>query len=58
MTDEQVEKINEIIRECPYCIESMDVCRTIILPCSKAIDEGKCPEIIEYLKSEGCYDRF
>lgn len=52
MTDDQVEKINEIIKDCDFRVPSCGVCRLELLPCERVLDLGKCPEIIRYLKNE------
>lgn len=51
MTDEQVNEINKIVKECRHRHQD-GVCRMQVLPCTRAIDKGICPEIIEYLQNQ------
>ena len=49
MTDEDVKAINSLVKNCKYRrMES--VCHLCVLPCSRVIDKGKCPQILDYLK--------
>lgn len=51
MTDEDVSEINRLVKECKQK-NSFDICRLEVLPCSRVIDNGKCPVIIEYLQNK------
>lgn len=48
MTDKQVEEINKLVKNCKY--NTSEVCRLQVLPCTRVIDQGRCPEIIDYLR--------
>lgn len=49
MTDEDVKVINDIVAHCRYRVAE-SVCQLCVLPCSRVIDKGRCPQILEYLK--------
>lgn len=51
MTDEDVSEINKLVKECEQR-HSFDICRLEVSPCSRVIDNGKCPVIIEYLQNK------
>lgn len=51
MTIEDVSEINRLVKECKHK-NNFDVCRLEVLPCSRVIDNGKCPVIIEYLQNK------
>lgn len=51
MTVKDVSEINKLVKECKHK-HNFDVCRLEVLPCSRTIDKGKCPLIIEYLQNK------
>lgn len=51
MTNEDVSEINRLVKECKHKT-NYEVCRLEVLPCSRIIDKGTCPVIIEYLQNK------
>lgn len=49
MSDEDVDNINKLVKNCRYRIKDFGLCKMAILPCERAIDKGKCMTIIEYM---------
>ena len=49
MSDEDVEKINELVKDCRYRVKDFGLCKMAMLPCERAIDKGQCMTIIEYM---------
>lgn len=49
LSDEDVDKINELVQNCRYMVQGFNVCKLSVLPCDRVIDKGQCTTIIEYM---------
>ena len=52
MTDKEVKEANEVVNNCRwrFIADGIPVCKGMVYPCEKIIDDGKCPELIDFFK--------
>ena len=54
----QTDEIKNLITDCYWKqdIDGIPICRGMVLPCEKVIDNGQCDTLIEYFAKENSHD--